>query len=822
MLSSLPFLLPRFKRFARLALTGAGLALLGVSAMAAPQQAIYQQAPASVRELLDTPALPKHLVSPNKQYLALLEPRRFNSLAELARPTLKLAGLRFDEASSVPSQTTAIARLRLRPLFKPQAAEQIIDLAQGQAADKSFFHSFSWSPDGQRFLLERRSDKANELWVGNAGSGELQQIKGLRLNNALAQGELAWLNASELVLLAQVERRGAAPKQPSVPNAPLIRETTGRASPERTHADLLQNPHDERLLEYHALSQLVRVDLRSLQTKRLGTPALFFSVASLGDAEGLLTERITRPFSYSLTWDDFPQVVEVRRPDGVVQREIARLPLKRGVAINGVLPGPRLFYASPNKDAAVYWVEALDGGNPNNRVAHRDRLMRLDAPYTGEAQELLRLPQRFNTMRFIDDGQHALVTEDDGLRAWTRSYLLALRGGSIRTVFDHSQRERYRHPGSPMMRMSPGGHLLAQTHGGGLLLQGAGASPKGDRPFLDRLNLQDGSVQRLFQSGEAVYTQPLELLGDGRLLSLQESTNQPPSLHVQALGSPGVASQALTKARAPHPLMRKIRRELISFKRADGVDMSFWMYLPPDYKEGEARATLVWAYPLEFNDPALAGQLSGSSNRYPNFSGLSPLMLVLDGYVVLMDATMPIVGDAKSVNDDFIEQITLSAKAIIDKAEDLGVTDPKRVAIGGHSYGAFMAVNLLAHTDLFKAGIARSGAYNRTLTPFGFQSERRSLWDARDSYLKLSPFLYANQIKEPLLLIHGEVDDRAGTLPMQSERLYQALSGTGGTARYVLLPLEAHGYTARESVGHVQWEMRQWLRAHLGDPRDLH
>ncbi|MCV2356038.1 prolyl oligopeptidase family serine peptidase [Paucibacter sp. B2R-40] len=793
-------------------------------AVAAAQQTIYQQPSPTVRELLDAPALPKHLVSPNKQHLALLELRRFSSLAELARPTLKLAGLRFDEASGLPSQTAAtgaIARLRLRPLLNPQAPEQNIDLSALSAGGKSFFHSFSWAPDGQRFLLERRTDKANELWVGNAVSGELRQVNGLRLNNALAQGEIAWLNASELVLLAQVERRAAAPKQPSVPNAPLIRETAGRASPERTHADLLQTPHDERLLEHHALSQLTRVDLRSLQIKRLGAPAMFFSVSSLGEDEALLTERITRPFSYSLTWEDFPQVVEVRRPDGVVLREVARLPLKRGVAINGVLPGPRLFYASPNKDAAVYWVEALDGGNPNNRAAHRDRLMRLDAPYTGEAQELLRLPQRFNSLRFVDDGQHALVSEDDGLRAWTRSYLLALRGGSIRTVFDHSQRERYRHPGSPMMRMSAGGHLLAQTYGGGLLLQGAGASPKGDRPFLDRLSLQDGSVQRLFQSGEAVYAQPLEILGDGRLLSLQESTNQPPSLHVQVLNQPGATSLALTKARPPHPLMRKIRRELISFKRADGVDMSFWMYLPPDYKEGEARATLVWAYPLEFNDAALAGQLSGSTNRYPNFSGLSPLMLVLDGYVVLMDATMPIVGDAKSVNDDFIEQITLSAKAIIDKAEDLGVTDPKRVAIGGHSYGAFMAVNLLAHTDLFKAGIARSGAYNRTLTPFGFQSERRSLWEARDIYLKLSPFLYVNQIKEPLLLIHGDVDDRAGTMPMQSERLYQALSGTGGTARYVLLPLEAHGYTARESVGHVQWEMRQWLRAHLGDPKDM-
>ncbi|WP_310389197.1 hypothetical protein, partial [Roseateles sp.] len=579
------------------------------SALAAPQQSAYQQPSPAVRELLDAPASPKHLIAPNKQTLALLELRRFSSLAELARPTLKLAGLRFDQASGVPSQTAAIERLRLRPLLNAQAPEQSVDLSAGGAPGKSYFHSFSWAPDGQRFLLERRTEQANELWVGDAASGEIQRIAGISLNNALAQGELAWLSSSELVVLARAERRGSAPRLPAVPNAPLIRETSGRASPERTHADLLQTPHDERLLDYHALSQLTRVNLRTLQSKRLGEPALFFSVARLGGGDSLLTERITRPFSYSLTWDDFPQVVEVRRPDGRVLREIARLPLKRGVAINGVLPGPRLFYASPNKDAAIYWVEALDGGNPNHRAAHRDRLLRLDAPYTGEAQELLRLPQRFNSMRFIDDGQHALVSEDDGPRAWTRSYLLALRGGSIRTVFDHSMRERYGHPGSPLMRMSTSGHLVAQTWGGGLLLQGAGASPKGDRPFLDRLSLRDAHVQRLFQSGEAIYAAPLELLNDGQLLTLQESINQPPSLHVQSLGQPtltttaaaaAAAAATLTRARPPHPLLRKIRRELVSFKRGDGVEMSFWMYLPPDYKEGEARPTLVWAYPLEF------------------------------------------------------------------------------------------------------------------------------------------------------------------------------------------------------------------------------
>ena len=305
-------------------------------------------------------------------------------------------------------------------------------------------------------------------------------------------------------------------------------------------------------------------------------------------------------------------------------------------------------------------------------------------------------------------------------------------------------------------------------------------------------------------------------------MTLRETSSEPPNLYFrdlrESINGNGSAT-ALTKSRDPTPQLRKIRRELITFKRADGVELSFWLHLPPDYKEGEKRPALVWAYPLEYTDASTAGQVGSSTQRFTSFPGLSPLMLVMDGFVVLSDATMPVVGDPKTVNDSFVEQITMNARAIIDKAEELGVVDPKRMALGGHSYGAYMTANLLAHTDLFKAGIARSGAYNRTLTPFGFQSERRSLWEAREVYLKLSPFLFAQQIKEPLLLIHGEADNNSGTFPIQTERLYQALAGTGGTVRYVSLPHESHGYSARESVGHVQWEMSQWLKTHLGDPR---
>lgn len=784
--------------------------LIVVAAALAPAWVLaYQQPSAAVREALDAPALPRLLPSPDKQTLALLEQRRFNSVDELARPTLRLAGLRFDAASGAPTPLVAVQRLRLRSLLSPEAPERAVELPAGGS-----FHSFAWSPDGQRFLLERRTDQGNELWVGDSASARLRLVPGLRLNPVLAQGEPAWLNPRELVVLAVPERRGAPPR--SRPQ-PVVQESSGRPSPERTYPDLLRTPEDEALFEHFARSQLALVDLPSASARVISEPGLFSSVTSVGEGQYLLTERLMRPFSYQLTWDDFPQVVELRQRNGRLQRELARLPMRQGVAIDGVLPGPRVFYASPTRDAAIYWVEALDGGNPNARVPFRDRVMRLDPPFNGAAREVQRMPHRFARLRFLDDGQHAILTETDRVRAWTRSYLLPLGGGQSKPLFEHALRERYRHPGNPLMRTLANGHRVIQTNkDGDIYLIGQGASARGERPFLDRLALADLVTTRLFQSGERHFELPLLLLDDGRLLTQREAATEPPNLYLRDTSQ----AQALTDLKDPSPQLRRVKRELVSFKRADGVELSFWMYLPPDLKEGEKRPALVWAYPLEFNDATVAGQLSGSPNRFVSMPGISPQLLALDGFVVLNDATMPVVGESRSINDGFIEQITMSARAIIDKAEALGMIDTRRLAIGGHSYGAFMAVNLLAHTDLFKAGIARSGAYNRTLTPFGFQSERRSLWDARETYLKVSPLLYANEIKEPLLLIHGETDSNSGTFPLQSERLFQALTGLGGKVRYVLLPYEAHGYTARESVGHTQWEMSQWLRIHLGDPRE--
>jgi dipeptidyl aminopeptidase/acylaminoacyl peptidase len=793
------------------ALAWASLALAATAALAAEPQT-YQQPSAEIRAVLDAPPLPGHMLSPDQRTLASIGMRRYRSVAELARPVLRLAGARIDAGASSPQLTVAIESLTLRELANPAAPERVVQLPAGGS-----FSALRWSPDSRRFLLQRRTTSATELWVGDAASGQLRQLKGVKLNTILSSA-IAWVAPDEIVALTVPERRGPAPVF-EAPSGPSIQESMGRASPERTLQDLLKNSQDEALFSHHASSALRRIHLGTGASREIGQPGLYADLEAVGTQGVLLTERLVPPFSYQVTWQDFARQVELHDAKGQRLRDLGTVKLKEGVPVEGVITGPRNFSSSPLADGAVYWVEALDGGDQRNKVPQRDKLMRLTPPYQGEPQEVHRTAGRLAGMVFTEGKPRALVTDFDRDRLWVTTDLIALDGSAkpLR-LQDRSWRDRYNDPGQATTRVQPNGRAAARVDGDRLLFAGAGASKEGDLPFIDTVSLQDGKATRLFRSGTTHYERPITLLADGRLLTSRESAAEPPNLMLRS-GEGFAQLQPLTRVSDPTPQLRAIKRELVKFKRADGVELSFWMYLPPDHVPGERRPTLVWAYPLEFTDASTAGQVSGSSSRFTSFAGSSPLMLLLDGYVVLMDATMPVVGDPKTVNDSFVEQITANARAIVDKAAELGVSDPQQMVVAGHSYGAFMTANLLAHTQIFKAGIARSGAYNRTLTPFGFQSERRTYWEAQDVYLKLSPFNYADKLKTPLLLIHGESDDNPGTFPIQSARFYQALAGTGGQVRYVVLPHESHGYSARESIGHTLWEMSTWMKRQTRDPR---
>jgi dipeptidyl aminopeptidase/acylaminoacyl peptidase len=474
----------------------------------------------------------------------------------------------------------------------------------------------------------------------------------------------------------------------------------------------------------------------------------------------------------------------------------------------------------PTAPATLVWAEALDGGDPKTKVPHRDRLLTLAAPFADEPTELLRLEHRFRGLTWGERDGLALVSDYDRDRRWQRTFLIHADASATapRLVWERSVRDRYRDPGSPLMRTLPSGERVLWQTGNLIYLDGAGASPRGDYPFLDRFDLETFKSERLFQSDSDSFETVVALVSTEpsagvRFITQHQSPDSPPNYRLRTAGS--TAAQPLTRFPDPTPQLRKISKRLVSYPRADGVPLSFTLYLPPDYQPGQRLPTVVWAYPQEFNDADTAGQVAGSTNRFTTIGGASHLFLALQGYAVLDGATMPIVGPPETMNDTFLKQIVDSAQAAIAKATELGVTDPNRVGVGGHSYGAFMTANLLAHSDLFRAGIARSGAYNRTLTPFGFQGERRTYWEAPEIYNRLSPFTAAHQIKEPILLLHGERDDNPGTFPIQSERLYQAIKGNGGNVRYVTLPHEAHGYAARESLEHTLYEMISWFDQHV-------
>jgi dipeptidyl aminopeptidase/acylaminoacyl peptidase len=468
--------------------------------------------------------------------------------------------------------------------------------------------------------------------------------------------------------------------------------------------------------------------------------------------------------------------------------------------------------------ATLVWVEALDGGDAARPSPARDRVLMLAEPFGGTPKPLATLDQRYSGVEWGTD-EVALVYS----RWWRtrREKVWRVRPGSPEVppelLFDRSYEDRYGDPGSPETTRNAWGRTVLRTadRGNVLFFSGPGASPEGNRPFLDRFDLRTRQATRLFRSEAPYYEEPVDVLDtEGRsVLVRRESVREPPNYYVRDLRARGQPLRQVTAFTNPTPQLEGLTKELIEYERADGVKLNGTLYLPPGYrKESGPLPMLMWAYPREYKDADLAGQITDSPYRFDRLGGLSTIIWLALGYAVLDDPAMPIVGEGEAEpNDTYVEQLVASAKAAVDEVVRRGVAERGRIAIGGHSYGAFMTANLLAHSDLFTAGIARSGAYNRTLTPFGFQSEERLFWEAPEVYFSMSPFVHADKVNEPLLLIHGQADNNSGTFPIQSERMYAALKGLGKTVRFVELPHESHGYRARESVLHVLWETQQWL-----------
>ena len=789
--------------------------LAGVTTIATTEpanaQEPYRLPPPEVVRILDAAPLPFVSVDPTRRTMLMMERENLPPISELAQPMLRLAGVRINPNTNATHGPRSIVGLVFRDIATGEERRVRTPEGVGIAAP-------SWSPTGDRILFMAMRDNGAELWVADVATGAARALTG-PIVNATTGGAAQWTPDGRSALVRVVpEGRGEPPRAPLAPIGPVIQETTGRAGPVRTFQDLLTNAHDEALYDYYFTSQLALIDVRSGDRRDIGAPAIFRGVDVSPTGERLLVSRVERPYSYLHTWGSFPHTVEVWDMRGRVEHVVARHPLLDNIPIQGVQTGPRAvqWRNAPGVDVLV-WAEALDGGDPRVEAAHRDRLMTLAAPFRAEASELLRTEHRFTGLTWTEQDGATMLSEYDRDRLWSRTWLFVFdnTGAAPRLVWDRSVRDRYNAPGSPVTTTTPDGRRVVMVRDGSIFLTGPGASPEGDRPFIDRMSLATFETERLWRNEGERFESVVDLLTDdgARIITRRESPTDPPNYF--AIDLRAGTERALTTFEDPAPELRDIRKELVTYTRDDGVELSATLHLPPGYREGDRLPLLVWAYPREFNDPATAGQVSGSPWRFTQIGGSSHLFLLTQGYAIMNDATMPVVGHPETANDTFVEQVVASAKAAIDKAVEMGVADAERVGVGGHSYGAFMTAHLLAHSDLFKAGIARSGAYNRTLTPFGFQSERRTFWEAPHIYMNLSPVTHANKISAPVLLIHGEADNNSGTFPIQSERLYHAIQGHGGVARLVMLPHESHGYQARESVMHVLAEMIDWFDTHV-------
>lgn len=789
--------------------------------------ATYRQPPASILALADAVPAPEVISDSRQTTLVLLQRDAYPPLAGLSAPELRLGGLRVDPRTHVANTITlsdnrpirldysrGISLLRIGAALAPVGVTGLPPRAR--------LAYFTWSPDETRLAFTHTADDGVEVWVLELASGHARRLTEARANATLGN-PISWFRDGQALLVRMLPALPQALIDPrtAVPDGPIVRISDGAKASSRTFQDLLGDPLDDANFEALTTSELVRVPLQGAAS-RWAAPRMYRGTRFSPDGAYLLVDTLQRPFSRRAPLDRFPARHELLDRAGKPLLTVADVPrsdnLPRGRM--AVHDGRRELGWRADAPATLVWVEALDGGDPAKVVPFRDTLYAWPAPFSAPPQPLLKTVNRFREVQW-GDAAHAIVSDDWWDTRETRSYVFApSRPGSSRLLFQRDSQDRYADPGRFSMRRNAQGEAVLRLEGDHAWLLGEGYSAAGQFPFVDRIDLASGQRQRQYQSTLRGQVETLaELAGDDatRALVRIESPSDLPDYYLRALASTAPPRQ-LTRFGAPYPSLRGVHKQVLDYRRADGLALSGVLYLPAGHVRGgkDKLPLLIWAYPVEYKDKDSAAQVTANPDRFTRLDFKSPVYWVSRGYAVLDQAAFPIVGEGRSEpNDSYLPQLLANARAAIDAVDALGDIDRRRIAIGGHSYGAFMVANLLTHTDWFAAGIARSGAYNRTLTPFGFQREERTYWQAPEVYGRMSPFLHAERMKTPLLLIHGQDDGNAGTHTMQSERYFDALKALGAPARLVLLPRESHAYRARESVLHVLWEQDQWLERHV-------
>lgn len=775
----------------------------------------YQTPSSDLAALVDAKLAPSSYLSGDGQWLALFDRKRVETLDDLAKEELKLAGIKLNPANFSRSRPrTKFSGLQLKHIATGAVIE-VNNLPNG------VIRSPKWSSNSEylAFIVEQPS-QAN-LWVYNSQTKQARQLSDVVLNSVLTAAPYQWLPDSTAIV-ANVAVNLGKPRLTNDSNSvvPVIQQSTGQKAPARTYQNLLTSPFDEQQFKFYGQGQLHYIPMSGVASA-IGQPALFKSFSISPDSTNILVASIDEPFSYQVPYSRFAATWQVWGMRGYTLVELAKQPLADNIpqGYDSVRTGRRDFQWRDDQGAEVIWAQAQDGGDMKTDVPHHDYLYSLRSPFKREPKLFAKVERRFSSMQWANENV-ALLTEWRFSDRQVRTYVIQPRNADRNRVLlsERSYNDAYKDPGDVIYEHNDlGANVIKVVGGRYIFLRGNGASEQGNVPFLDQYDIKTNTTKRLWQSKAPYYERVRAMLDDEgeRLITIRESKTQQPNFFIRDLDDDTLTQ--LTTFEHPYPAFKGVTKELVRYQRDDGVELSGTLYLPPGYDKTQGPLpVLMWAYPLEYKDKAVASQVRESPYEFTYIGYWGPMPYLAKGIAVFDDPKMPIVGvEGKEPNDLFRKQLVASAQAAVDVLVEKGIADKDKIAIAGHSYGAFMVANLLAHSDLFKTGIARSGAYNRTLTPFGFQGEERDFWQAQDVYAAMSPFFHAEKINEPMLMIHGQEDPNSGTFPMQSERMYAALKGLGKEARLVMLPYEAHGYRARKSLLHVLWEQEQWLEKYL-------
>ena len=785
----------------------------------AQEELKYQKPSPEILQLADFERAPTVNMDSKKEYMLFSYRNTYKTLEDLNQEEMKLAGLRINPITNISSTTTYVNNLKIRKVNETDKEPiQVSGLPNNPNIT-----NISWSPNEKMIAFTNTTTKGVELWIIDVATAKARKLTDDNLNANLGN-PFTWYrdNSALLIKVLPADRPKLIDPKQSLPTGPTVSMSDGKVSQNRTYQDLLKNKTDEQNFETLVNSELYKVDLngnKSLFMKK----AIYAGTGFSPDGKYLMVTIIERPYSYLVTLGRFPQKSMIYDLSGKLIKIVNEVPLSEIMpkGFMAVRTGKRNMSWRADKPASLYYVEALDGGDPAVKVDYRDEVFTWDAPFDKPATSLVKTPQRFNDITW---GNNEIAIMND---YWydtrnVKTYLInpSKFNEQPKIIWDRNYQDIYSDPGNFETRKNEYGWNTLAIEKDKMYLIGEGNSKEGQFPFIDEFDVKSFKTKRLYQSAykdkkEDIYS--IEDYKNGLALVLIQSKNEYPNYFLRNYNKKDDKKQ-ITFNKNPFESIKDVIKKVIKYKRDDGVELSGTLYLPIGYDttKKEKMPLLIWAYPEEFKDKNSAGQSDKNPNQFtfPNYGSF--IYWVTKGYVVLDDASFPIVGEGdKEPNDTFIEQLVANGKAAIDAVDALGYIDRTKVAVGGHSYGAFMTANLLTHSDLFACGIARSGAYNRTMTPFGFQSEQRNFWDAHDIYNKMSPFYTADKMKKPILLVHGEADNNPGTFTLQTERYFQAIKGLGGNARMVILPKESHGYVAKENILHLLWEQEQFLDKYL-------